>query len=146
PHATVSGGREGAPVAAGGPKPKAGLLLIAFAMPGASRSTLSPKARVSQELAHARGQRGELRGELHVLGDALGLIADHVFRRLRLRNGVLALDQLLQGNDVEALIAERLRGPGLRSGDRVREVASRTWNGSAACSPAYRPVGRRARL
>ena len=64
---------------------------------------------VPQELADLRDQRGELRRQLHVLGDALGVVGDDLLGRLRLGDGVVALDELLQGDDVHALVVELLR-------------------------------------
>ena len=64
---------------------------------------------VAEELADLGDQRGELRGQLHVLGDALGVVGDDLLGGLRLGDGVVALDELLQGDDVHALVVELLR-------------------------------------
>ena len=60
------------------------------------RSTGLAERPVAQELADLRDQRGELRGQLDVLGDALGVVGDDLLGGLRLGDGVVALDELLQ--------------------------------------------------
>ena len=85
------------------------LLLMALIIAGCLRVDRPPNALRLQELADLRRQRGELRRQLHVLRDALGVVADDLLGGLRLGDGVVALDQLLQRDDVVALVAEVLR-------------------------------------
>ena len=86
------------------------LVAMARMMALSARSTRLAEGAVSQELADLGDQRGELRGELDVLGDPLGVVGDDLLGGLRLGDGVVALDELLQGDDVHALVVELLRG------------------------------------
>ena len=73
-----------------------------------ARSTGLAERSGRQELADLRDEGGELRGQLDVLGDALGVVGDDLLGGLRLGDRVVALDQLLKRDDVDAFVMELL--------------------------------------
>jgi hypothetical protein len=88
-----------------------------------------------QELANLRDQGRELRRELDVLRDALGVERDDLLCGLRLGDRVVALHELLKRDDVDAFVIEllgrvvsflarknwALHGCGVEAGDLFRE-------------------------